>query len=132
MSKFKDGDKCTICDALWKPKLKYQGHHTDYKHDIESTLCYTCHALLHGSAKVWKHPFAKYGKDKAPYIFARRVVEMYEDNKPVSEEDKAKIREFNAETDRVYAELTESFRELEIVTYLDDINAKSPENNTEE
>ena len=122
MSKFSSGDKCAICDKPWVAKLKYQGHHTDYEHDIESTTCYTCHALLHGSAKIYKHPFAEYGKDKAPYIFARRVVEMYEHSKPVSDTGMALIREAGDMIRSMFADV----RDTQIDGYLGDINAKKP------
>ncbi len=124
-SRFKKGDRCCICDKPWVAGLKYQGHHTDYKHDIEATLCYTCHALLHGSAKIYKHPFAKYGKDKAPYIFARRVVEMYEEDKPISDTNLALLREVR----EMGRKLHEDSKKDQVDRYLDDINAKSPKSN---
>ena len=77
MSKFTDGDRCAICDKPWKKGLKYQRHHVSYEKDITVILCYTCHALLHGNAKIWKHPFAAIGKDKGPLRFARKVVSVY-------------------------------------------------------
>lgn len=78
MSRFKEGDRCAICDRPWIAGLKFQTHHLDYDKDITVILCYTCHALLHGSAKIYNHPFKNAGKDKAPYRFAKRVVEMYD------------------------------------------------------
>ena len=78
MSKFKDGDKCAICDKEWRKGLKFQHHHASYSKDITVILCYACHSLLHGSARIYKHPFSHKGKDKGPYEFAKKVIEVYD------------------------------------------------------
>ena len=79
MSKFTVNDKCSICGREWEKGKKFQNHHVSYAKDITVILCYTCHALLHGSAKIYNHPFKELGKDRAPYEFARKVVDMYEE-----------------------------------------------------
>lgn len=78
MSKFSEGDKCAICDKPWVAGGRFARHHTDYEDDTTVILCYVCHTLLHGSAKIWKHPFGEYGRDMGPYLFAKRVVAIYE------------------------------------------------------
>ena len=91
MGKFKDGDKCSICGREWEKGKKFQNHHVSYAKDITVVLCYTCHALLHGSAKIWKHPFADMGKDMAPLEFAINVVALYQlelyEKKPATKEE---------------------------------------------
>jgi hypothetical protein len=77
MSKFKSGDKCAICNKEWKPKTMFAHHHVSYPDDLTVILCYPCHTLLHGSAKVYRHPCAVHGKDKAPWEFAKRVILAY-------------------------------------------------------
>ena len=77
MSKFKDGDVCAICSKEWRKGLKFQNHHVSYEKDITVILCYGCHSLLHGSARTYRHPFADKGKDMAPYEFARKLIEVY-------------------------------------------------------
>jgi hypothetical protein len=81
-SKFKDGDACSICGQKWEKGKRFANHHVDYDSDTTVILCYTCHALLHGSAKIWRHPFMDAGKDLAPYLFAVKVCDMYEDLLP--------------------------------------------------
>ena len=78
MSKFKSGDKCAICNKAWKPKTMFAHHHLSYEDDTTVILCYTCHSGVHLSAKVYRHPFAAHGKDRAPYEFAKKVIEVYE------------------------------------------------------
>ena len=77
VSKFSKGDKCAICGRKWEEGKRYARHHVSYLKEITVILCYTCHALTHGSAKIWKHPFSEHGKDKAPLVFARKLVRVY-------------------------------------------------------
>ena len=77
-SKFSEGDTCAICDKPWVAGKKYANHHVSYDKDITVVLCYTCHALLHGSAKIYNHPFKGLGRDTGPRMFAKRVVKMYD------------------------------------------------------
>ena len=69
--------KCSICGKEKTGKMVFINHHTDYENDITILICRPCHNWLHGRA-VYGHPFVKeYGKDKAPFMFAKRVVEVY-------------------------------------------------------
>jgi hypothetical protein len=72
---------CQICGAepIAGRKMRFIWHHTSYEPEIKVYLCYPCHAWLHGNGKIYKHPFkTKYGRDKAPYEFARAVVGLYD------------------------------------------------------
>lgn len=70
---------CEICGRLAVPGKRFVGHHVDYENDIVALLCYQCHTWLHGQGPVWSHEFkTQYGKDKAPYEFAKAVVRLYE------------------------------------------------------
>ena len=77
MAKFKEGDKCSICGRKWKKGLLFANHHVSYDKAITVIVCYICHALLHGNARIWKHPFAEHGKDLGPLKFARKVVSVH-------------------------------------------------------
>jgi len=87
MSKFKSGDKCAICGKEWKPKARFANHHVSYQNEITVIVCFACHSLLHGSARIYKHPFGHLGKDRSPYEFARKVLIAYKralhDNEPM-------------------------------------------------
>jgi len=77
-SKFKAGDKCCICDSKWVEGKRFINHHVDYENDVTKIVCQPCHNWLHASGKIFKHPLkTKFGKDKAPYEFAKGVVRMY-------------------------------------------------------
>ncbi len=83
MSVFKPGDSCCICGKEWEKGARYAHHHTSYDTDTTVILCYRCHVLLHGTAKTWSHPFSdetktKNNKDKSPYEFAKKVIEVYD------------------------------------------------------
>jgi len=55
-------------------------HHTSYDPEITTTLCWQCHSWLHGSARIFHHPFIKmYGKDQGPWHFCARVGIAYEE-----------------------------------------------------
>ena len=82
-SKFKEGDRCAICDKQYKVGGRFARHHVDYNKDITITTCYVCHSLLHGTAKVWRHPLGDYGRDRQPYEFAKRLIKAY--NKALKE-----------------------------------------------
>jgi len=73
---------CQICGREALPGRGFTGHHIDYEKNIEKLLCKACHCWAHGMGKVWTHPFKeKYGRDMAPYEFARAIVRLYEEGK---------------------------------------------------
>ena len=78
------GDSCSICGVgaynLKTKKLRRMiWHHVSYVPERVVILCFSCHAWLHGLTKVYRHPLKdKFGKDVAPYEFAKRVVALYE------------------------------------------------------
>ena len=80
-------DTCAICrikayNAKSKKMRRMIWHHTRYQPERIALLCFSCHAWLHGLCKVYRHPLKEeYGKDVAPYIFAKRVVDLYERDK---------------------------------------------------
>ncbi len=76
----------TYCEICMKPKegnKRFIEHHLRYLNgdgtgsEKFGTLCYTCHSLLHGSARIWHHPFKELGRDYGPYEFSKRVVQLY-------------------------------------------------------
>jgi hypothetical protein len=74
------GKCCEICLLRYKDGFRFVEHHLDYQNNITAVFCYKCHALAHGSAKVWQHPFVKiYGKDKAVKAFAYKYLQLCED-----------------------------------------------------
>jgi hypothetical protein len=76
--------QCQICGAVKSKssKMRFVLHHTSYEPEITISLCYPCHAWLHGNGRIYRHPFKeKYGRDKAPYEFARAVVNAYDIDK---------------------------------------------------
>jgi len=69
--------KCSICGKEKIGKVVLVNHHIDYENDITTLVCRPCHNWLHGRT-VYGHPFFKeFGKDKAPLVFAQRVVKEY-------------------------------------------------------
>ena len=78
MSKFKSGDVCAICGKEWTGGARFINHHTDYEKDTTVVVCKPCHNVMHNSAVMFKHPMRKLGRDKFPYEFAKKVIEVYE------------------------------------------------------
>ena len=80
----KRSDQCAICrtkayNKKAKKMRRMTWHHTSYEPEWIVLLCFSCHAWLHGLCKVYRHPIKdEFGKDVAPYIFAKRVVALYE------------------------------------------------------
>ena len=93
MGKFKDGDKCSICGREWEKGARFANHHLQWlPEEVTAIVCFNCHLYLHGH-KVFPYkmkPYTprkkknitieqKHAKAIAPYKFARKVVEMYEE-----------------------------------------------------
>lgn len=74
---------CELCGKVKEGKKRFIQHHYQYLCEDGTgaekmgTLCYTCHSLLHGSARIYHHPFAELGKAGGPYEFSKRVVKLY-------------------------------------------------------
>lgn len=75
----KPGKKiCAICRRGEDRIKKFIRHHLSYEQEIVCTLCYYCHSRLHGTARCFGDPLVvRYGKDKAPLEFSKRVVRVY-------------------------------------------------------
>ena len=79
---------CFICGGLPKNKKGkdklFVEHHISYNPEIIILLCFPCHMWLHGQSRVYpNHRIKKtYGVDIGPYVFARRVVKIYESFNP--------------------------------------------------
>lgn len=77
------GHLCWLCGKSLK-KGQWVRHHVSYSPEKIVLLCRGCHAWLHGQRGTFRHVIKeKYPPDVAPYIFARRVVELYEDHYPL-------------------------------------------------
>jgi hypothetical protein len=64
-------------------KPTFARHHVSYEPEILILLCPGCHLWLHGQSGVHNHRLKKlFSKDVAPYIFAKKVVELYEKHNP--------------------------------------------------
>lgn len=76
-------DTCELCGKVREGKKRFINHHLRYFNrdgtgtEVFAFLCYTCHSLLHGSARIYNHPFHELGKALAPLEFAKRVVTLY-------------------------------------------------------
>ena len=86
MSESGAGKCCAICFKRKVGKKKFIDHHIVYKHpdgmglEITRLLCYTCHTWLHGSGRIYGHPFTRqYGKDLGVLMFHEAAVKMYVD-----------------------------------------------------
>ena len=93
------GDRCMICGKKlsFEPKRKraaWACHHVSYEPEIKILVCVPCHMWLHGQMRVYKHPIKeKYKPDIAPYIFSKKVVELYEKYNPsITEEFDEKFK----------------------------------------
>jgi len=77
----KDKDICRICSREWKEGLKkFTRHHVDYDNDITIIVCSTCHSWMHGRKTPPTNTIMKsWPRDLAPYVFAKQVVESYEE-----------------------------------------------------
>ena len=77
-------DTCCVCEREWKEGLKkFTRHHVDYDNDITIIVCSTCHSWMHGRKTPPTNKIRKeWGKDIAPYIFAKRLIEAYESSVP--------------------------------------------------
>lgn len=83
------GGKCALCSTDVEGK-KWARHHISYDNDTKVLLCNACHLWLHGQARIFRHPLkGVLEKDMAPYVFAKRVVELYENNGDQNELKKA-------------------------------------------
>ena len=75
-----DGEPCEIgCgrkkgDTTKKGrKIVFVRHHLSYDPEITCVLCRQCHAWIHGSMKIYNHPFVvDYGKGEGTNMFAAR------------------------------------------------------------
>ena len=69
---------CELCGRGEDRIKRFIKHHLSYEPEVLATLCWGCHARLHGTGRCFHDPFVvKYGKDKGPLEFAKRVVKMY-------------------------------------------------------
>ena len=78
---------CAICGREYEINKRFSRHHVDYKTNKMVLLCCPCHSWLHGTAAAHNQLFKQqYGKDKAPLIFAQKVVELYMGHDPEMQE----------------------------------------------
>lgn len=74
------GEKFTYAGARDKKVKGKKGleHHLSYKDDTTVPCCLSCHNRLHGQQATHNHAFKKkYAKDIEPFMWAKRVVEVY-------------------------------------------------------
>ena len=84
------GKRCWICGkelnfegAKKRKGASWARHHISYAEDKTILVCVPCHMWLHGQMRVYKHVIKeKYPTDIAPYVFAKRVVDVYETFNP--------------------------------------------------
>lgn len=87
--------KCQICGKdLSNPKKQtFAEHHLSYNKDIKALICKGCHMWLHGQSAVYNHIFKKrFNPDISPYIFAKGVVDLYENRNPIIVEEWNRMR----------------------------------------
>jgi len=73
---------CYLCDRTDQDIKRFINHHLRYKaprmKELIAPVCFACHERLHGR-RTYHHYFEKvYGKDLGPYMFSRRVVDLYD------------------------------------------------------
>lgn len=82
-SRIKITDTCQICGRTNRDINKFINHHVRYLDiglsEVTIRVCFGCHERLHGR-RTFNNYFEKvYGKDLGPYVFALRVVQLYEE-----------------------------------------------------